>query len=421
MLFVSVSNPNELPFLPPHVDAVEWRLDLFPQPRITQLPPFPVVLTVRGSQQEALIEELLALEPPYFDLEQYLSPSFLRRVLTSYPKTRFILSYHNFQEVPDLEALCSQMSQYPAYTYKIAVTPRSTSEALKALLFVKKHPSVSVICMGELSSFARVLGRVVGNRVNYACLGEPVAPGQLSLGELVSIYRYPRLNCETALYGLIGDPVDQSRGHIYHNGVFEARGLNAVYLKMRVQEEELAEFLPLARELGFRGLSVTMPLKEKIIPSHPVNTLLFQGAQLLWTNTDGVGALDAVERRGSVRGKRLLILGAGGAAKAIALEATRRGAEVWIVNRTEEKGRALAAAVGGFYGVPPIYATIISCTSELLPVELRQGVLAMDVVYVPRETPFLQKARLAGAEVIYGEEMFLNQAAAQAHFWGMDI
>ena len=116
MLFISVSNPNELSFLPSHVDAVEWRLDLFLKPHIDQLPPFPVVLTVRGSQQEPLIEELLALGPPYFDIEHHLSPSFLRRVLTSHPKTKFILSYHNFQEVPDLEALYAQMSQYPAYT-----------------------------------------------------------------------------------------------------------------------------------------------------------------------------------------------------------------------------------------------------------------------------------------------------------------
>lgn len=267
MLFVST--PQPLSFLPAYADGVELRLDLFASPQLASLPPFPVMLTVRKAacrseeQREALIEQLLKLEPPFFDLEYDMREDFLSRVLKSYPKTQFVLSYHNFQETPaDLESIYQAMSRYSAYTYKIAVFCRSTNDALRTLLFAKKYPSVSAICMGEKGSFARVLGPVIGNRINYAALDAPIAPGQLCLDELISIYRYPKLKSDTALYGLIGDPVEQSQGHLYHNNALK----DAVYVKMCVKPEELSEFFPLAKAIGFRGLSVTMPLKEKVLP-----------------------------------------------------------------------------------------------------------------------------------------------------------
>lgn len=418
MLFASVSHP--LSSLPPFADGVEWRLDLFAKKEPLSLPPFPVMLTMRKASHEQ-IERLLELEPPFFDLEYDREEKFLERVLRSYPKTKFVLSYHNFQETPlDLEGLYQTMRRYPAYTYKIAVLSNSTNDALRTLLFAGKHPDVSAICMGEKGSFARVLG--FNNRINYASLAEKTAPGQLSLDELVQVYRYPKLNAQTELYGLIGDPIEASQGHIYHNNVFEHK--NAVYVKMCVRPDELSDFFPLAKEIGFRGLSVTMPLKEKVLPFldridtcvGAVNTIAFRNNQLLGTNTDGAGALDAIEKRGLVQGKRVVILGAGGAARAVAFEAKRRGAEVWIVNRTLQKAQALAEAVGGFIGAPSGYDVLINCSPDPLPIEPSFGTLVMDSVYVPKETLFIQKFK--GCPIVYGDEMFYNQAAAQTRFWG---
>lgn len=448
MLFVSISNPKLVCFKTSF--GQELRLDLFPTiefgfiETVLKEARSPILLTLRKtprvpeSERGALLERLLALHPPFFDVEWDMDPEFLRNVMGKYPKTKFILSYHNFEKTPDdLEGLYRSMSQFPAYSYKIAAMANTTNDALKMLLLAKKYQKVSAICMGERGEFARVLGPCVGNLVNYCCLNleNKTAPGQLSLGELMDIYHYPSLNPQTAIYGLIGDPVEKSPGHKHHNGVFRRRGINAVYVKMRVLPEELAEFIPLAKALPIKGLSVTIPLKEKILPfldqiepgSKPIsaiNTLRFEKDKIWGTNTDGFGALDAIEKKGVVRGKKVVLLGAGGAARAIAFEAKRRGAHVVILNRTLERGHALAneltCVAGGLEDVPEDYEVMINCSPDPMPIEeklIRKGTVAMDVVYAPRETVFLQAAMKKECQIVYGEEMYLNQAAGQTAFW----
>ena len=399
---------------------------------------FPVMLTARGGEGEARIEELLRLKPLFFDLEWDVREAFLRKVVAQYPETKLVLSYHNFESAPDdLERVLAAMQKVPAFHYKIAVMVRSASEALRLLVFGKRHPEVSVIPMGERGAFGRVLGPVVGNQLNYARLegAAGTAPGQLTVRELEEVYRFGALNRETAIYGLIGDPVEPSVGHRHHNGVFRKRGVNAVYVKMAVQPDELVEFMPLAQAIGIRGLSVTMPLKEKVLPFvdrldptaqqiGAVNTLLFEGGEVRGANTDGVGALDAIEVKGAVRGKRMVVIGAGGAARAIAFEALQRGAEVTILNRTVERGEALAARwgckAGGLADVPSDVEILVNGSPDPLPIDptiLRAGMVVMDVVYVPRETALLKEARERGCQVVYGEEMFVRQAAGQTALW----
>ncbi|MBS0629913.1 MAG: shikimate dehydrogenase [Verrucomicrobia bacterium] len=426
---------------------VELRLDLFSHidlesiQQLLQKSTRPVVLTLRKaahggkfqgteSQREALIERLLSLEPPFFDLEVDMRPEFLQKVLEKYPKTNFILSYHNFNENPKEHRY---IEKHTPFTYKIATMVHSTNEALRMLLFSKNHPNVSVICMGELGEFARVLGPIVGNRVNYACASteEITAPGQLTISDMLDIYNYGALNEQTAIYGLIGDPVDKSPGHKYHNEVFLKRNLNAVYVKMVVRPEELEEFIPLAKQIGIRGLSVTIPLKEKILPFideidpscvaiGAINTLKFTEGRIKGTNTDGHGALDAIEKKGAVRGKKVVLLGAGGAARAIAFEAKQRGADVLVLNRTVERAIALGYEAGGLDEVPEQYDVLINCSPDPLPIDpakIQPGTVAMDVVYKPRDTLFLQEAAKRNCQIVYGEEMFLNQAARQTAFW----
>lgn len=275
-----------------------------------------------------------------------------------------------------------------------------------------------------------MLAPIVGNRVNYACLhgGAKTGPGQLSVDELMSIYHYDRLNEQTAIYGLIGDPVEKSPGHLHHNAVFRKKGCNAVYVKMQVKPEELAKFIPLAKELGIRGLSVTIPLKEKILHFVDVvdrsaqsigalNTLKFEEGKIFGTNTDGNGALDAIEKKASVRGKKVVLLGAGGAARAIAFEAKKRGADVILVNRTASRAEALAKELGCRAGqLPDNYDVLINC-SPVAEEKILPGTIAMDVVYAPKDTPFLQEAARKNCQIVYGEEMYLNQAAGQTQFW----
>jgi 3-dehydroquinate dehydratase/shikimate dehydrogenase len=455
MLFLSVTRPEIAQVTVSKHVAIELRLDLFASIDLGYVKQFlqkssrPVLLTLRKKSQggkfrgqeperEALIERLLALNPPFFDLEYDMRPQFLQETIKKHPQTKFLISYHNFQETPaNLEEIYDSLQKYGAFSYKIAARAHSIHDALNLLLFAKSHPKTSAICMGEKGKFARVLGPIVGNLIDYASFSieEETGPGQLSLSEWMDIYHYPSLNTHTSIYGLIGDPVEKSPGHLYHNAIFRQRKENAVYVKMGVRPEELAAFIPLARALGVRGLSVTIPLKEKILPFldevepaakqiGAVNTLLFKKGKIIGTNTDGLGALDAIEKKLRVRGKKVVLLGAGGAARAIAFEAKARGAEVFILNRTIQRAQELAADMGCQAGsledVPSSYDILINCSPDPMPIDskkIREKTLVMDIVYEPLETPFLKAAALKHCQLVYGEEMFLNQAARQSNFW----
>jgi 3-dehydroquinate dehydratase/shikimate dehydrogenase len=241
--------------------------------------------------------------------------------------------------------------------------------------------------------------------------------------ELFGVYRADRLNRETARFGLIGSPVDRSIGHLFHNRQLEE--LNGVYVKIDVKREEADGALAWLKELGFLGLSVTMPLKEWAAQQveawegedvGAVNTLWLGGGKVAGKNTDGEGALDALEAVVErVAGKRVWIFGSGGTARAVAYEARKRGAEVWI--GSGRQAEAVAKLCGARVGRPDEWEVAINCTPASPAVEWKEGQVAMDVVYSPRETPFLTAAKEKGCQVVYGEEMFVRQAEKQLKWW----
>jgi len=416
MLFASISDYHDLKSL--SIDGIELRLDLFAhldsiEQYLTESQ-LPIMFTLRRTStrseadRESLIQYLFTLRPAFFDLEYDMRPEFLQWAFSQ--GIAIVLSYHNSEETPlDLEPIFLTMSRYSAFSYKIATTTHSVNDALRLLLFAKRHPNVSAICMGERGAFGRVLGPIVGNKIDYGHVGVPTASGQFSIDELNAVYRYQNLNSKTALFGLIGNPVVQSPGHHYHNDEFEKHGLDAVYVKMIVEEKDLNEFFRLAKELGFRGLSVTMPLKEKVIPNlGSVNTILFE-EPLFGTSFDGSAAMDAI---GDISNKKIILLGSGGAAHAVELEAKKRGADVRVLKRTS------------LNEVPSDYDILINCTPASMPID-PQAILAratvMDMVYAPRETPFLKAAAARGCRIVYGDEMFKNQAEAQSELWRANI
>jgi len=454
-VFVTLDRPDLIPFVPKEARGIELRLDLFPTMDIAKLEnaisssPFPILLTLRkpshggefpGTEtaRMTLIKRLLLLKPCFFDLECDMDPHFIKEVIFSYPDIGFIISYHNYKETPsDIEEIYKNMFREGAFAYKIATFANSVNDALRLLILSKKHPDLSTIAMGEKGSFTRAIGSTLENKIGYAYLTskEALAPGQLSLKELIEFYRYGDSLPEANLYGLIGNPVESSLGHIYHNKRFEEKGQNALYVKMTVSENELTEFIPLAKKAGFKGLSVTAPLKEKILPhvdiTDPgsekigsVNTLAFTENSVIGANFDGQGALDAVEESTYVKGKRLVIIGAGGTAKSVAFEAKKRGAFVLIAGRTNSKAEELAAWLecefSDISDIPTDYDILINTTPSPLPIDptkIIASALVMDVTYNPKHTLFLQKALEAGCKVIYGEEMFVRQARKQSEFW----
>lgn len=345
--------------------------------------------------------------------------------------TPVIVSYHNFDKTPDLESTLAMLQQaHPkAHFYKIATMALSTLDSLRMLLFLQKHKNVIGVCMGELGALTRICAPIFGVPIMYAPLLEEdkSAPGQLLASQLLEIFHFRKLNPSTRLFGLIGDPVFRSLGHLFHNDTFRQKNYNGVYLKMVVKPEELPLFFSYVKQLPFEGLSVTAPLKEAILPflDHvdpavkeigAANTIVFQQGELIGYNTDGEAALDVL---GEVAGKRVVILGAGGASKALVYTAVKRGARVVVVNRSHEKTKALAEIFGCEWNetVPP-YDFLVNATSATLPVEPHDLVprkTVMDIsVY---ETEFLKEAKRRKCEVIDGLPMFFQQAVAQQKIW----
>lgn len=445
------------------VEGIEFRLDLLDQADplaieelLDSLRPYPfkVLFTLRPTRQGGqfagteeqrlnLLQEFCHLQPDYVDLEYDVPLAYWRAWAEQFPGIQFICSFHDLTSSPhDLPALCAQISNPYAHIYKIAVTAETAQEGLAMFHFVRAHQDKGKligIAMGEAVTFSRVLGPLAGNYFDYASIAQHTAPGQLSLEELRDIYRHSSLDLETAVYGLIGFPVAKSLGHHLHNALFAHYGRNAVYVKIAVQSHELCSFVPLIKQLPFQGWSVTMPFKEAILPFldaltpaaqaiGAVNTILFREGKWIGHNTDGVGALNAMEQRVLVRGKHVVIIGAGGAGKAIAYEAIQRGADVTLLNRTASRAAEIAnrySCRGGDFSLFPEvlkqgYDILIHATphSDLIEEQwILPSTFVMDIVYVPRNTSLLVRASKKNCTVIYGDEMWIGQAIEQQQMW----
>lgn len=438
-------------------DLLEFRLDLFTNISIEEIGYFrkqldkPVIFTLRkesqggsfkGSEKERLeaLYQFAELQPDYMDLEWDVPSDFIESIQKKFPQIQWILSSHHFSQMPDVSALLSTMEKMPAHFYKIACSARSTCEALRLLTLKQKVPLLS-IAMGEWGVPTRILGPRYGAPWTFTSLsgGTKTAAGQLTIDEIQSIYGIERLTKTCEVYGLIGDPVDRSIGHLCHNHVMKNIGWDAVYIKMPVKVEELSDFFNLIKQLKFCGLSVTMPLKEQVLPFldeideeakaiGAVNTICVKNGRLMGYNTDGKGALDAIDEKIAIKGKRVVVLGAGGSARSIIHEALKRKAIVFVLNRTKEKALQLAHQFGVYGGGLNLladldYDVIINTTPDPCPIpleHLRLKKVAMDIKTLPKTTLFLQAALEKECEIVYGVEMFVNQALGQYDRWAED-
>lgn len=256
------------------------------------------------------------------------------------------------------------------------------------------------------------------------------------------------------IYGVFGDPIEHSLSPAMQNAAFRALGMDACYHPFRVSREQLKEAILGASAMGFGGLNLTIPLKEKaleiISPDElakaigAVNTISFgvsSGSEIRGHNTDGFGALLALENagvrirgrgRGEGKGTRVLLIGAGGAARAIAYTLVREGAEISIANRSLQRAEELAGMIGAVgYSLCDLEKlvreseVIINATSvgmkegdpRLIPGDLLQSSHAVfDIVY-NRETELLKDARAAGALALDGAMMLVYQGAKALEIW----
>lgn len=372
----------------PHAEALEFRLDRFSDfAGLDQLVrPLTTIFTLKNGLDPL---KFASLRPDFIDLDFQEDISSLK---THYPHIPIIRSYHG-NVIP---------RRYPeGDIIKIAVEGNSTLDALKMLLLKADKPLVA-ISMGDRGVVSRLLGRRFGSPFTYAYLNSPVAPGQQPL------VGHPVITPSTRLFGLIGTSVSQSPSHITHNRYFQEMGLDAYYVKMVVEKEELEEFCSLIRLLPFEGLSVTVALKEAILPYldeidqeakeiGAVNTLVIREGKIKGYNTDGIGALTALQR--SVSGKKVTIYGAGGSARAIAFEAKKRGAQVTVVNRNKERAIEVASRLGCSFG------------------EMVDGDIVINTTPIVPTTPHLDIDLIRGTP--FALEMFHAQAYEQFRLWNI--
>ncbi len=355
---------------------------------------------------------------------------------------RQLASAHFFERTPkNLSRVAAELRRDRPAAIKLAALCDSLSDSQKLLDFARKQRNIVAIPMGEVALPARILALRERNSFAYAPVENSTAPGQVSLAEIKDVYRADRLNPRTSVYGVIGNPVGHSLSPAMQNAGFAARRINAVYVSFLVRD--LRDFLASIDPLGIRGFSVTLPHKEKILRHldgcdplaariAAVNTVVVRGAGKLYGyNTDYVGVLQALEKRIPLRGSRVLIVGAGGAARAVAFALTQAGAAVCVTARRPARARALAkAASGEAIARNRLRGEFFDAIVNATPVGMHPAVdespldarelncrLVFDTIYRPRVTKLLRLAARRGIETVSGVEMFVAQGAAQWEIW----
>ena len=447
------------------VDLVELRVDcLRREPEIKRIlkdRPTPVVFTIRrgvdgglwrGNEEKRLqlIREAIAAGVDYIDLEMDIAPNIRR-----FGKTKRIISYHNMKATPvDVRDIAEQCEGLDPDIVKIATNASSLADASRVLHLgaVAKAPTIP-IAMGEIGVFTRILGAKFGAPFTFAGFNPErvFAAGMLPWEVLKNDLAYERINAQTEIYGVLGDPIEQSLSPTIHNAAFAHLGLNKVMVPFLVPEGELSAFFHELLWLEIKGCSVTIPHKEALVPllqqkenaverTGTCNTVVFQEeGRRVGYNTDYRAAMDSLqeamggnaaeEDAGPLLDKHVMVLGAGGVARSIAFGLVRRGANVTIANRHDDRAARLAEEVGCraiTWAARASTSTdmIVNCTpvgmhpdvddTPMPPAAFgRKALVVFDTIYHPENTMMLKLARERGCQTVTGVDMFLRQAALQ--------
>src|SRR5438105_7609051 len=320
------------------------------------------------------------------------------------------------------------MRNYPADFYKVVSTATTLTDNVTMMKFLEKESdrhSLVGLCMGEQGIISRVLGVRAGSAFTFASVSEEerTAPGQVTAQDLRNVYRIEQVDVATRVYGVVGDPIAHSLSPAIMNAAFRRENVNAVYLALHAKT--LKDLLTCIREIPIHGVSITMPYKEAILAhldntdSHSTkigscNTVVrAQDGKLYGFNTDTAGVVRPLEQRLPLEKAKVLVLGAGGAARAAVFGLKERGAEVWILNRTVGPAKKLArqARARSFKRADLkklTFDVIINATpvgmgntreSPLNENEINARYL-FDMIYDPPETRLMKMARDGGVQVV---------------------
>ncbi|MCC6573053.1 MAG: type I 3-dehydroquinate dehydratase [Planctomycetes bacterium] len=369
------------------------------------------------------------------------------------PRDKVIRSYHNLEQMPrDLDPIIRGLRTAGGRYIKLAVRAEALCDNLRIRDLIKKEGrDLAAMCIGEYGIPSRVLGEAWGSALSYAAMGPAaLAPGMLSLRDMLLTYGAHNLTAATPVYGVTGARLGHSLSPQLHNAALRRSGIGAVYLPLAARDT--TDFLRFARTLPVPGASVTIPFKEEIArhcvsldeaarASGAVNTVkLDEHGSLRGYNTDAAGFKAALEGEfGKIEpGCRFLVLGAGGSARAVVHALRSAGAYVGVWARRADHGRALCKALGAESIASPSPAIqwecVINCTPcgqrggagydstpiafEDLRPALHPRAVFYDVVYEPALTPLTARAQAEGFKTANGLSMLLRQGEAQAAMFG---
>ena len=354
---------------------------------------------------------------------------------------KVLLSMHDFRRTPRFPKRLTVPAAGGANAIKVAAMALTLQDSARTLHLASKSRDVVAVAMGEIGLPARVLALREGSALAYAPVAAATAPGQIPLSDLKNLYRAHELTRATRVYGVIGNPIGHSLSPLLHNTGFIAAKQDAVLLPFLV--EDLKDFLKVLPDFGVRGFCVTIPHKEKIFrylddveplaeKIGAVNTVTVRhGGSLYGSNTDYLGVLRALEKKMKLRGSRVVIYGAGGAARSAAFAVKHAGADVFICARRPEAAKQLAKTVHGeaisrsalrkekfdaLLNSTPIGMYPQENVSPLAAAELNCS-LVMDLIYRPMRTKLLKLAASRGITCVSGVEMFVAQGVAQWEHW----
>lgn len=445
---------------------IELRLDFLTRApdlkRLLQDKPCPLIATARrqqdggrwGGSEDArrmLLRQAIVGGFDWVDVETDIANEIRR-----FKDVKRIVSYHNLDEVPkDLEQIYKQMCGQDPDVVKVAVTARHPEDNLRVLDLLRNAPKPTVVlCMGDLGAPSRILAGKYGAPFTYAAFNKErdIAPGIISYDEMRKLYHYDRINADTAVYGVIGDPLGHSLSPLLHNATYRQLGVNAVYVPFRVPPVDWNNFLGQFERIPVQGYSVTIPHKEAAMRAaknqqpavtavQAANTLIRGADGFTAYNTDYDAALESLQTNlpglwsgepPTLKGRTVLLLGAGGVARALAFALHKADALVTISNRTLDRAQKLAGQVGcRFVAWEARHNTLcdllVNCTAvgmhpdvDDMPVHasfLKAELAVFDTVYNPENTLLIKEARERHCKVLTGVDMFVRQAAMQVRLF----
>jgi len=427
-------------------DVIELRLDFIKninEKNLKKLLSKKVIVTDRKKRLN-LIKKAIELKADFIDLDISIGEKTIKKIINNKKNSKIIVSFHNFKKTSKKEILkkYNKIKKLNPDIIKIATFANSINDNIVIFDLIKRNKKMIALCMGEKGEISRILSPIFGAPLTFGSLkkGKESAPGQITAKILKNIYRINKLK-NPKIFGLVGNPVKHSKGIIIHNKSFKKLRLNNIYVNFLVDDLKkfIKEFKPM-----LSGLSITIPFKREIIKHidkttptakkiGAVNTVIKKNGKLIGYNTDITGAIKAIESKTKIKNKKVLMIGAGGVARAIGYGIMQKKGKLMILNRTKSKAKRLAKELkckaGGLNRLKKqrdidiiINATSIGMFPKINKTPIKKQTLkkiinkkavVFDSVYNPRKTKLLKEAKKLGCNIVGGYDMFINQAKEQ--------